>query len=153
VESAQEFEQFLIFNPGETGPDAHVRRDILVVGKRTFRQSAGIMALVAIHRENLAAGEGIFKTLAGWTPRPWYPQRGGTLRKVDRRMLAPEGQKAEKPHDCGDSASDSSEENGRHRRFPFPRSREKRVSCSDRPVHFQKLVANCAMKTLSCKFW
>jgi hypothetical protein len=79
VHTAQELEQFFVLHAREARPDCHVRRDILVVGERPLCHRAGIMALVAIHRKHLAAGEGIFKALALLTG-PWYAQGGGALR-------------------------------------------------------------------------
>jgi hypothetical protein len=94
VESPQEFEQFFILDSREASPDAHVCRDILVVRERALGESAGVMALVAIHRKHLAASERVFIALVIWT-RPWNAPRGGALRKVDRRVLTAKREKAD----------------------------------------------------------
>src|SRR5271166_1116434 len=89
VPAAQEREQLFVLLPREVGPNAHVCHDILVIEERALSQRSGVMALVAVHAENLAAGQRVLESLR-LLPGAWNTQGGGASRQIDRRALTTE---------------------------------------------------------------
>ena len=97
VPAAQERHELLVLFPGEVGTDAHVRRHVLVVGERPFPQGPGIMTLVAVHGEDLAAGQANPRKLSASVPGLGIAQRGRALREVDRRVLTADHPETDQP--------------------------------------------------------
>jgi ubiquinol-cytochrome c reductase cytochrome b subunit len=74
-------DQFGRFFSGQISADAHVDRDIPIIGKRTFGQGPGVVAGATVRREDSMALEGIFITTVslGFLPGRGDSQGGGTL--------------------------------------------------------------------------
>ena len=143
VPAAQELHQLVVLLPREVGPDAHVRRDILVVGERPFRRARALwhwLQYMAKTSPPVSESSKLSARLAGAR----NAQGGGALRKVDRRVLTT---------DVASTATPTSGKRNRCHRsekmddtsFPSSRLRVNRFLFSQLPpsASFQKLVANC----------
>src|SRR5262249_8057164 len=97
--------------------NAHVRQNILIVGERPLTQGAGVMALVAVHGEDFARGEGVLVCLRVG-PRPWLAERCRAPRHVDRQVVTAPRPAADQRAEEGNPASRRPEESGWHDRIP-----------------------------------
>ncbi len=86
VEPPEEVDQLGVLFTRQVGASTHVRHDVLVVEERPFRERPGDMALVAVHGEDLSAGQPILETLRRLI-RPGHPQGSGALFLVEGRGL------------------------------------------------------------------
>jgi hypothetical protein len=69
--------------------------NVLIIREGPLAESARVMALVAVHREDFSPGERVFETLRGRAGARDAPA-SRALRKVDRRVLTADGQKRDK---------------------------------------------------------
>ena len=121
VPAAEEGLDLGLLLAGHQGPDSHVSQHVLIVRERPFADGPGVVAVAAVHGEELSAGNLVLpvaaQLLAFLDPEP---QRSGLLGNIHRRAVTTErrqgeGDEHQQPCDPGPIATKAS-----HRHRPHP---------------------------------